>query len=185
MKSDGHDPDRPVDLDVKLINDAVAGAPADMAIGIHICRGNFKRHYLSQGRYDFVAERFFSGANATHFLLEYDSPRAGDFAPLRFMPKSKGAVLGLVNSKSAALEKQSELTGRIHEAAKMMDIARLGIGPQCGFASTVAGNLVSEADQAAKLKLCADVARGVWGTAQVSAFFRHCGGCPGRLCRLS
>lgn len=165
VRADKEDPDRLVDLYIKAINDAVAGAPADMAIGIHMCRGNFKGHYLSQGGYDSVAERFFSNANATHFLLEYDSPRAGDFAPLRFMPKAKGVVLGLVSSKSATLEDKDDLNRRINDAGKVMDVARMGIGPQCGFASTVAGNPVTETDQAAKLKLCVDVARDTWGTA--------------------
>lgn len=165
VRADGESPDRLVDLYVNAINDAIAGAPAGMAIGIHMCRGNFKGHYLSQGGYDSVAERFFTNANATHFLLEYDSPRAGDFAPLRFMPKNKGVVLGLVSSKSATLEDRADLKRRIEEAGKLMDVARLGIGPQCGFASTVAGNPVTETDQSAKLKLCVDVARETWGTA--------------------
>lgn len=165
VRSDGLSPDVLVDLYIEAINDAVAGAPADMAIGIHMCRGNFKGHYLSQGGYDSVAERFFNGANATHFLLEYDSPRAGDFAPLRFMPKTKGVVIGLVSSKSPKLEDKADLKRRIEEAAKMMELGRLGIGPQCGFASTVAGNPVTDADQSAKLGLCVDVAREVWGSA--------------------
>lgn len=165
VRADKEDPDRLVDLYIEAINHAVAGAPADMAIGIHMCRGNFKGHYLSQGGYDSVAERFFTNANATHFLLEYDSPRAGDFAPLRFMPKTKGVVLGLVSSKQARLEDKADLRRRIDEAGKVMDLARLGLGPQCGFASTVAGNPVTEADQSAKLKLCVDVARETWGTA--------------------
>lgn len=164
IRADRQDPDRLVDLYIKAINDAVAVAPADMAIGIHMCRGNFKGHYLSQGGYDSVAEQFFTNTNATHFLLEYDSPRAGDFAPLRFMPKAKGVVLGLVSSKSAKLEDKADLKRRIEDAGKVIDIARLGLGPQCGFASTVAGNPVTEADQTAKLSLCVDVARETWGT---------------------
>jgi 5-methyltetrahydropteroyltriglutamate--homocysteine methyltransferase len=158
------DPDAFIGLYIKSINDAVAGAPADMAIGVHMCRGNFKGHYLSQGGYESVAERFFNETLVTHFLLEYDTPRAGDFAPLRFMPKGKGVVLGLVSSKTAALESQADLRRRIDEAARVMDLDRLGIGPQCGFASTVAGNPLTDADQAAKLKLVVDTARAVWGT---------------------
>ncbi len=164
VKANGHDPDTLIDLYIRAINDAIAGAPADMAIGIHMCRGNFKGHYLSQGGYDSVAERFFNGAKVTHFLLEYDSPRAGDFAPLRYMPKPKGVVLGLVSSKSVILENRDELLRRIDDAAKVMDLDCLGVGPQCGFASTVAGNPVTEADQSAKLRLCVDVARQVWGS---------------------
>lgn len=163
--ADGHDPDRLIDLYISAINDAVAGAPADMALGIHMCRGNFKGHYLSDGGYDSVAERFFNGANVSHFLLEYDTPRAGDFQPLRFVPKSKGVVLGLVSTKTAALEDPAELRRRIDAAAEVIDLDRLGIGPQCGFASTVAGNPVTASDQAAKLGLCVTTARTVWGSA--------------------
>lgn len=165
VATDGQDPDKLIDLYIRALNDAIAGAPSDMAIGVHMCRGNFKGHFLGEGGYDSVAERFFTGANVTHFLLEYDTPRAGDFAPLRFMPKSKGAVLGLVSSKSAVLEDKADLRRRIDEAAKVIPLDQLGIGPQCGFASTVAGNPVTEADQAAKLKLCVETARAVWGTA--------------------
>ena len=165
LKADKRDPDALVGQYIQAINDAVAGAPADMAIGIHMCRGNFKGHYLSEGGYDTVAERFFSETRATHFLLEYDTPRAGDFAPLRFMPKDKGVVLGLVSSKTAALELAGDLRRRIDDASKFMELDRLGLSPQCGFASTVAGNPLSEADQRGKLGLVVDVAKAVWGSA--------------------
>ena len=100
---------------------SVAGAPADMAIGIHMCRGNFKGHYLSEGGYDSVAEPFFNETKVTHFLLEYDTPRAGDFAPLRFVPKDKGVVLGLVSSKTAALHKDiaTEATQAFDDVSKI------------------------------------------------------------------
>ena len=165
VAADKLDPDRLVSLYIAAINDAVAGAPADMAIGIHMCRGNFKGHYLSEGGYDSVAERFFNETNATHFLLEYDTPRAGDFAPLRFVPKDKGVVLGLVSSKSAVMETRGELERRVTEAAKVIGSDQLGVGPQCGFASTVAGNPVTEDVQRAKLALCTETARAIWGTA--------------------
>ena len=122
-----------------------------MAAGVHVCRGNFKGRYLSEGGYEAVAERFFGGVNATHFLLEYNTMRAGDFAPLRFVPKDKGVVLGLISTKTSALETSDALKRRIEEASRHIDLDRLAIGPQCGFASTVAGNPLTEADQRAKL----------------------------------
>ena len=135
-----------------------------MAVGVHVCRGNFKGRYLSEGGYEAVAERFFADVDATHFLLEYDTKRAGDFAPLRFVPKDKGVVLGLISTKTPALESADDLKRRIAEAARSIDLDRLAVGPQCGFASTVAGNPVSEADQRAKLARTVEVARAVWGS---------------------
>ena len=134
-----------------------------MVIGIHMCRGNFRGRYLSEGGYESVAERFFKSVNVKHFLLEYDTPRAGDFKPLRFVPKNKGVVLGLVSTKTPVLEKIDDLRRRTDEAAKFIDLDRLGIGPQCGFASTAAGNPLSEADERAKLGLVVSAARAIWG----------------------
>lgn len=158
----GQDPDALIARYTDAINDAVAGAPPGMAIGVHVCRGNLKGHYLAQGGYDTAAERFFAGANVTHFLLEYDTPRAGDFAPLRFVPKGKGVVLGLVSSKTPELESLDLLKRRTDEAARHVDLARLAISPQCGFASTVTGNPLTEADQRAKLRLLVDAAEAIW-----------------------
>jgi 5-methyltetrahydropteroyltriglutamate--homocysteine methyltransferase len=162
----GQQPDRLVDLYIEAINDCVAEAPADMVIGVHMCRGNFRGRYLSEGGYESVAERFFTGTNATHFLLEYDTARAGDFKPLRFVPRSKGVVLGLVSTKTPILETMADLERRTGEAAKFIDLARLGLGPQCGFASTAAGNPLTEADERAKLSLIVEAARAIWGTAR-------------------
>jgi 5-methyltetrahydropteroyltriglutamate--homocysteine methyltransferase len=159
----GMDPDKLVDLYIDSINQAVAECPPDVVIGVHMCRGNFKGHYLGAGGYESVAERFFANTNVNHFLLEYDTPRAGDFAPLRFVPKTKGVVLGLVSSKTPALESLDLLKRRIEEATKFIDLDRLAIGPQCGFASTVAGNPLTEADQRAKLKLIVTAAKAIWG----------------------
>jgi 5-methyltetrahydropteroyltriglutamate--homocysteine methyltransferase len=128
-----------------------------------MCRGNYKGMYLSEGGYDSVAEKFFGRTEADHFLLEFDTPRAGGFAPLRFVPKGKGVVLGLVSSKTPVLEKMDMLKERVEQASKYIDLSRLAISPQCGFASTMGGNPVTEADQRAKLRLCVDVARAVWG----------------------
>jgi 5-methyltetrahydropteroyltriglutamate--homocysteine methyltransferase len=158
----GSDPDALVDLYVQAINDAVADCPAEVMLGVHMCRGNFKGHYLGAGGYESVAEKFFTGTNVNHFLLEFDTPRAGDFAPLRFVPKTKGVVLGLVSSKTSALEPLDTLKRRTDEATRHIDLDRLAIGPQCGFASTVAGNPVSEADERAKLRLVVDAARAIW-----------------------
>jgi 5-methyltetrahydropteroyltriglutamate--homocysteine methyltransferase len=158
----GEDPDRLVDLYVKAINDCTAGVPSDMLVGIHVCRGNYRGRYLSEGGYDSVAERFFSAANATHFLLEYDTARAGDFKPLRFVPKDKGVVLGLVSTKTPVLESLDDLKRRLGEAAQFIDLDRTGIGPQCGFASTARGNPLSEEDELAKLSLLVEASRALW-----------------------
>jgi 5-methyltetrahydropteroyltriglutamate--homocysteine methyltransferase len=109
-----------------------------------------------------VAERFFARADVSHFLLEYDTPRAGDFQPLRFVPDTKGVVLGLVSSKTPVLESVDALRRRAEEAARIIDLDRLAISPQCGFASTAAGNPLSEADERAKLRLVVEAARAIW-----------------------
>jgi len=151
-----------VELYVDAIAEAVAGAPADMAVGVHLCRGNFKGKYLAEGGYDEIAKALFTCPGVTHFLLEFDTARAGDFAPLRHVAAGKGVVLGLISSKAPRLETLDDLSARIADAARFIDTDRLAISPQCGFASTVAGNPVSEADQRAKLALCVEVARAVW-----------------------
>jgi 5-methyltetrahydropteroyltriglutamate--homocysteine methyltransferase len=158
----GEDPDRLVDLYIDAINQAVKGAPAGVTIGVHVCRGNYKGMYLSEGGYDSVAERFFGRTQVNHFLLEFDSPRAGGFAPLRFVPKDKGVVLGLVSSKTPLLEPMDDLKRRADEAGRFVDPGRLAISPQCGFASTMGGNPVTEADERAKLELCVNAARAIW-----------------------
>src|SRR5689334_18120297 len=159
----GADPDRLVDLYLDAINQAVADCPPDTMVGVHMCRGNFKGHYLGAGGYESVAERFFAGTQASHFLLEYDTARAGDFQPLRFVPPGKGVVLGLVSSKTPALESLDTLRRRTEEAARVIDLDRLAISPQCGFASSVAGNPLTEADERAKLRVVVEAARAIWG----------------------
>lgn len=163
VKAAGGDPDRLLDLYIDAINKSVAGRPADMVIGIHVCRGNYKGHFLGQGGYDAVAEKFFARSDTNHFLLEYDTPRAGDFAPLRFVPKNKGVVLGLVSSKAPQLETYNALARRTQEAAKFIDLDRLALSPQCGFASTAAGNPLTEEDEFAKLRLIVETSRKIWG----------------------
>jgi 5-methyltetrahydropteroyltriglutamate--homocysteine methyltransferase len=163
VRAAGGDPDRLVDLYVDAINEAVKGAPAGMAIGVHMCRGNYKGMYLSEGGYGSIAERLFNRANVSHFLLEFDTPRAGDFTPLAQVPKGKSVVLGLVSSKIPQLEPLELLKKRVDEASKYIDASRLAISPQCGFASTMGGNPVTEADERGKLRLCVDAAKAIWG----------------------
>jgi methionine synthase II (cobalamin-independent) len=162
VKAAGEDPDRLVDLYIDAINEAVKNRPAGVTVGVHVCRGNYKGMYLSEGGYDSVAERFFGRTNVNHFLLEFDTPRAGGFAPLRFVPEDKGVVLGLVSSKTPVLEKKDVLKKRTDEASRHIDLKRLAISPQCGFASTIGGNPLTEADERAKLKLCVDAAKEIW-----------------------
>jgi len=160
--SAGSDPKALVERYTEAINGAVEACPAEVVIGIHMCRGNFRGRHLADGGYDWVAERFFARAKANHFLLEYDTPRAGDFTPLRFVPKGKGVVLGVISSKAPALESMDDLRRRVDEAAKHIELERLAISPQCGFASSAGGNPLTEADQRAKLRLLVDAARAIW-----------------------
>jgi 5-methyltetrahydropteroyltriglutamate--homocysteine methyltransferase len=162
VEREGPDPHRLVELYIDAINRSVAGLPDDMSVGVHICRGNFKGNYLAEGGYDSVADILFSKTNVSHFLLEYDTPRAGDFKPLRFVPATKGVVLGLVSSKTPVLETFDALRTRIEEAAQHIKLSQLAISPQCGFASTVAGNPLSEIDQAQKLSLVVETAKKIW-----------------------
>jgi 5-methyltetrahydropteroyltriglutamate--homocysteine methyltransferase len=150
---------------VALTNACLKGRPRGMNVALHLCRGNFQGRYLSTGGYDEVAERVFKDLDVDGLFLEYDSARAGGFAPLRFASEDRFVVLGLVSSKNAALEDREALKRRIGEAAKFVPISRLGLSPQCGFASAVTGNPVTEADQTAKLRLVAETARDVWGDA--------------------
>ena len=163
VAADGSDPHELIDLYVEAIAEAVAAAPADLAVGIHLCRGNFKGKYLAEGGYEQIGRVLFGCTGVTHFLLEFDTARAGDFEPLRFVAPDKGVVLGLISSKIALLENVEGLLGRIDEAARWIDKERLAISPQCGFASTVAGNPLSEADQRGKLLRCVEAARVAWG----------------------
>jgi len=162
VKAGGGDPDRLVDLYIDAINSAVANRPKEVTVGVHVCRGNYKGMYLSEGGYDSVAEKFFTRTDVDHFLLEFDTPRAGGFAPLRFVPKDKGVVLGLVSSKTPQLESMDVLRKRAEDAARHVDLERLAISPQCGFASTMGGNPLTEDDERAKLTLCVEAAERIW-----------------------
>ena len=158
----GGDPDALVERYIDLINGAVAACPDHVVVGVHMCRGNFRGRYLAGGGYESVAERFFARIKASHFLLEYDTARAGDFAPLRFVPADKAVVLGLISSKTPALEDLDMLRRRVDDASRYVDLDRLAISPQCGFASSAAGNPLSEADERAKLALVVAAARAIW-----------------------
>ena len=140
-----------------------AARQAGVTLAIHLCRGNNRSHWYAEGGYDAIAERLFHELAADRFLLEYDDERSGTFEPLRFVPKGKTVVLGLVSSKRAELERKEDLLKRIDEAAKWVPMDRLALSPQCGFASTMEGNLLSEEDQWAKLRLVVETARAAWG----------------------
>ncbi len=148
---------------VETTNAALRERPAEVTAALHCCRGNYKGHWLATGGYEPVAEALFGGVEVDAFFLEFDSERAGGFEPLRFVPDDVMVVLGLVSSKSPELEDVDVLLSRIDEASKIVPIDRLAISPQCGFASTVGGNPLTEADERAKLALVVEVAERVWG----------------------
>lgn len=148
---------------VEAINQAVAGRPNGMRIGVHLCRGNFRGHWIGSGGYEPVAETLFNQTHVDQFLLEYDSARAGDFRPLRHLPKDKGVVLGLISSKTPDLEPEDFLRRRIDEAAAHVASGQLGLSPQCGFGTTVGGAPMTEDEERRKLDLVGRVAQAVWG----------------------
>jgi 5-methyltetrahydropteroyltriglutamate--homocysteine methyltransferase len=145
------------------VNDALAGRPDGMAVTTHMCRGNFRSSWAAEGGYDFVAEALFSELAVDGFFLEYDDERSGGFAPLRFVPKGKLVVLGLVTTKRGELEDPDQLKRRIDEAARFVPLDQLCLSPQCGFSSTVEGNALTSDEQFAKLQLITAVAHDVWG----------------------
>jgi 5-methyltetrahydropteroyltriglutamate--homocysteine methyltransferase len=165
VRAIGEDPDALPALYVRMMNDALRGKPADMVVCVHMCRGNHASSWIAEGGYDPIAEQVFGEMQVDGFFLEYDSPRAGGFAPLRFLNGSKIAVLGLVTTKKPALESKDELKRRIDEAAQYVPLGRLALSPQCGFASTLAGNRLTIEDEKRKLALVVETAREVWGTA--------------------
>jgi 5-methyltetrahydropteroyltriglutamate--homocysteine methyltransferase len=161
--ANGERPEDRLERYVRLINDCIAERRAGTAVGIHVCRGNARSAWIAEGGYERIAEPLFGGLKNDHFLLEYDDDRSGDFAPLRFMPRGKRVVLGLVTSKRGALEDRSTLLRRVEEAAKYVPLENLAISPQCGFASVVEGNIITQEDQWAKLRLVTETAREIWG----------------------
>ncbi len=164
MKARGDDPDATLESWVRLLNFVLAVRPDDMVVATHVCRGNFKSSWLVEGPYEPIAEALLGRIDYDAYFLEYDSERAGGFEPLRFLPKDKEAtvVLGLITTKTGELEDERHILDRIDMAAKFVDLDHLCLSPQCGFASTEEGNLISEDDQWAKLELVQEIAAKVW-----------------------
>ena len=164
-RSRGDDPDELPHRYAAFINKVVALKPTEMTLAVHLCRGNFKSTWAASGSYEPVAEALLSEMNVDAYFLEYDDARSGDFKPLRFLPKGKTVVLGLVTTKLGVLEKKDDLKRRIGEAAQYAPMDQLALSPQCGFSSTVHGNDIAVEAQRAKLQLVVETAREVWGSA--------------------
>ncbi len=162
-KAIGEDPDRLPSVYAKLISDSVKDKPKNMTTAIHLCRGNFRSAWVAEGSYETVAETMFNEVGVDAFFLEYDDARSGGFEPLRFVPKEKFVVLGLVTSKRPDLESKDDLKRRIEEASKFISLDQLCLSPQCGFSSSEHGNDLSVEQQVAKLRLVVETAREVWG----------------------
>jgi methionine synthase II (cobalamin-independent) len=160
----GDDPNALPHAYAALINSVIDRRPADLTIAIHLCRGNFKSAWVAEGGYEPVADALFNELHVNGYFLEYDDPRSGTFEPLRFVPRDKVVVLGLLTTKVPALESADDIARRIDEAARYVPLENLCLSPQCGFASTVHGNQITEADQWAKLERILEVSRQVWGT---------------------
>jgi len=164
VRARGEDADNLQQIYARIINYAIAERPADMVITTHVCRGNFRSTWISSGGYEPVAETMLAGTNYDGYFLEYDSERAGGFEPLRYLPKgNKVVVVGVITSKSGVLEKKDDIKRRLEEASKYAPLDQLAVSPQCGFASTEEGNILTEEEQWAKLRLAVDVAQEVWG----------------------
>jgi len=165
VKDRGDDPDRLGTLYGDLINTAISDIPRDMTVTMHLCRGNYKSTFMGSGTssYDTVQEILFDRIKVHGYFMEYDSARAGGFEPLKLLPKDRVAVLGLVTSKSGALESRDTIKRRIEQAAKFTSLDQLCLSPQCGFASTEEGNILAEDEQWAKLGMVVEIARDVWG----------------------
>ena len=163
MRDRGDDPDYLGGVYADLINEAMSDIPSDMTVTMHLCRGNYKSTFMGSGGYDAMQEVLFDRIKVHGYFMEYDSARAGGFEPLKRLQKGRLAVLGLVTTKTGALESKDTIKRRIEEAAKFADLEQLCLSPQCGFASTEEGNTLAEEEQWAKLKMIVDVAKEVWG----------------------
>jgi len=164
LKAAGFDPDREFERGIAGDNGALKEVPrGKVTTALHVCRGNSRSRWYTEGGYDAIAEKLFSSLDVDTFLLEYDSERSGGFEPLRLVPRNKTVVLGLITTKEPQLESQDELRRRIDQAARYMPLENLALSPQCGFASVAAGNLISMDDQWRKLELVVETARKVWG----------------------
>jgi len=165
VKNRGENPDELPHVYARMINAAISDAPSDMATAMHLCRGNFQSTFVASGGYEPVAEILFNEIKIGGYFLEYDSDRAGGFEPLRFLPRGKIAVLGLVTTKSPHMETKDEVKRRIEAAAKFAPLEQLALSPQCGFSSGIGGNTMDVAREAEKLRLVVETAREVWGSA--------------------
>jgi 5-methyltetrahydropteroyltriglutamate--homocysteine methyltransferase len=166
MRQAGLDPDKELENAIAGDNAAMRDVPRDsVTLALHVCRGNNRSRWYTEGGYDAIAEKLFGELEVDRFLLEYDTERSGGFEPLRLVPRGKSVVLGLITTKTPKLESQSELLRRIEEASKFVPREKLALSPQCGFASTAPGNLLSAEEQWKKLELVVDTARKVWGAA--------------------
>jgi len=163
LRARGDDPEALPKIYADLINTAVEGAPGDMCVAMHLCRGNFRSMFIASGGYEPVADVLFNRANIDAYFMEWDSERAGGFEPLRLVPKHKYVVLGIVTSKTGALESKDEIKRRLDEASRYIDLDQVSLSPQCGFASTEEGNVLSEDEQWAKIERIVQVAEEVWG----------------------
>jgi 5-methyltetrahydropteroyltriglutamate--homocysteine methyltransferase len=159
----GEDPAALPAIYAGMLNAAISDIPADMTITMHLCRGNFRSSFVASGGYEPVAETLFNTINVHGYFMEYDTERAGGFEPLRFVPKNKTVVLGLVTTKSGTLEDRDAIKRRIEQAQKFIDLDQLCLSPQCGFASTEEGNALAEDEQWAKLRMIVEIADEVWG----------------------
>jgi 5-methyltetrahydropteroyltriglutamate--homocysteine methyltransferase len=161
MRERGEDPEKSLQRAIRVDNAIIADFPG-VTFGVHLCRGNRRSMYHREGSYDDIAERLFTELNYDRFMLEYDTERAGTFQPLRFVPKDRVAVLGLVTTKFPDLESEDQLKARLDDAQRFIDASQLAISPQCGFSSSIQGNLLSEDDQWRKVDVLRRVADDVW-----------------------
>lgn len=163
IRERGDDPEELARIYARVLNKAIEGKPEDLTIGLHVCRGNFRSTWISEGGYEPVAEILFGGVNIDAFYLEYDNERSGGFEPLRFIkPGHQQVVLGLITTKTGELEDPAQVKARLAEAAKYVSLSQICLSPQCGFASTEEGNSLSEAQQWEKVRLVVDIAKQVW-----------------------
>ncbi|MCB1534458.1 MAG: 5-methyltetrahydropteroyltriglutamate--homocysteine S-methyltransferase [Rhodoblastus sp.] len=163
LRDRGDDPEKQPGIYAGMINKALESKPAGMTVSMHLCRGNFRSTFVASGGYEPVADLLFNQVGVDAYFMEWDTDRAGGFEPLRFLPKGKAVVLGLVTSKTGVLEKKDDIKRRIDEAAKFAPLDQLCLSAQCGFASTEEGNTLAEDEQWKKLELIVDIAREVWG----------------------
>jgi 5-methyltetrahydropteroyltriglutamate--homocysteine methyltransferase len=163
VRDRGENPDELLRAYAGMINAAMSDIPSDMAITMHLCRGNFRSTFIASGGYEPVAEVMFNAINVHGYFMEFDSERAGGFEPLRFVPKGKTVVLGLVTSKTGTLESKDDIKRRIDQAAKFVPLEQLCLSPQCGFASSEEGNVLADEEQWAKLRMIVEIAEEVWG----------------------